>query len=196
LLPRHASCVRIGEGAVAFCGSSGAGKSTIAAGFEREGYPVLADDISVIDLSAPGGPMVLPSFPRIKLWRDAIDAFAVSTENLERSRPALEKYHVTTHSSFDTRPARLTAVYHLHETRGGEPEGISPMGALPALRDTYSNVYRRRLGQSLGGFEAMSNAVGRLCETVPVMRFGRERNFSKILPTVKTIAGMHAGLCA
>jgi hypothetical protein len=186
--------VRIDDGAVAFCGASGVGKSTMAAGFQRHGYPVLADDVTVIDLFAPGGPVVMPSFPRIKLWRNAIDSFGVSTDGLERSRPTIEKFHVRTEESFVITPTRLTAVYHLHETRDGGREGITEVRGLAAIRDTYSNVYRRRIGQSLSSPEALLNAVGRLCESVPIMRLGRERDFLKIGPMVKTVACMHAGM--
>ncbi|HYP07689.1 MAG TPA: hypothetical protein VER03_15760 [Bryobacteraceae bacterium] len=195
LLPLHASCVRIEDHAVAFCGPSGAGKSTLAAGFESQGYPILSDDVCVIDTAAPGGPVVWPSFPRIKLWRDAIDRFAFSTEGLERTRPTMEKYQVRTHRTFDIRPAPLAAVYYLRETREGEAEGISQMRGLTAVRDTCNSVYRRRLGRSLGSPEAMLSAVGSLCERIPILRLGRGRNFSKIPSMVKDIAGMHAGVC-
>src|SRR5208337_3198059 len=41
----HASAVRVNGGAVLFCGSSGAGKSTMAAALAQRGYPVASDDI-------------------------------------------------------------------------------------------------------------------------------------------------------
>jgi hypothetical protein len=40
----HASAVAMPRGAVAFCGSSGVGKSTLAYGFGRRGHPPIADD--------------------------------------------------------------------------------------------------------------------------------------------------------
>ena len=43
----HASAVRTESGVVAFCGLSGAGKSTVAYGLSRRGYPIWADDAVV-----------------------------------------------------------------------------------------------------------------------------------------------------
>jgi hypothetical protein len=40
----HASGVRTAAGVVAFCGTSGTGKSTVAYGLARRGYPVWGDD--------------------------------------------------------------------------------------------------------------------------------------------------------
>ena len=40
----HASGVRAATGVVAFCGTSGTGKSTVAYGLARRGYPLWADD--------------------------------------------------------------------------------------------------------------------------------------------------------
>lgn len=196
LLPLHASCVQIDDGsAVAFCGASGAGKSTMAAAFQRHGYPVLADDISVVDLSSPEGPLVQPAFPRIKLWRDAIDSFALSTTGLERSRPTLEKFHLRTHETFTTEPTRLSAVYHLRDTRDGGQEGVEELRGLTAVRDLFSNVYRRRIGQNLTGSDEIFKAVGRLCEAVPVLRLHRKREFAEIGSIVETLAARHAGVC-
>jgi len=48
----HASAVLLGDGVVAFCGRSQMGKSTVAYGLHRRGYPVWADDTLVFDASA------------------------------------------------------------------------------------------------------------------------------------------------
>jgi hypothetical protein len=40
----HASGVRAASGVIAFCGTSGTGKSTVAYGFARRGYPLWGDD--------------------------------------------------------------------------------------------------------------------------------------------------------
>jgi len=42
----HASAVSFGEHSVAFVGPAGAGKSTTAATFARQGYGVISDDIA------------------------------------------------------------------------------------------------------------------------------------------------------
>lgn len=67
----HGSCVKIGGKSAVFTGSSGAGKSSIAAGFTRSGGKIISDDISRIELNA-AFPFVYPSFPAHKLWLHTI----------------------------------------------------------------------------------------------------------------------------
>jgi len=66
----HASAVNINDGAVAFMGHNGAGKSTTTASFMASGHPLIADDILSLEFRE-GIPMVFPGFPRIKLWPES-----------------------------------------------------------------------------------------------------------------------------
>jgi hypothetical protein len=50
----HASAVLTEQGVVAFCATSETGKSTIAYGLSRRGYPIWSDDAVVLDSSKPG----------------------------------------------------------------------------------------------------------------------------------------------
>lgn len=69
----HASAVEVNEGAVAFVGSSGRGKSTLAASFAVNGSRFLTDDGLVV---APGAAEfeALPGHPSIRLWGDSEQA--------------------------------------------------------------------------------------------------------------------------
>lgn len=62
----HASAVRTPRGVVAFCGDSGAGKSTIATGLSRRGYPVWADDALLLEVGARIGAIALPFVVRLR----------------------------------------------------------------------------------------------------------------------------------
>lgn len=147
LLPLHASCVRVGNVAVALAGRSGIGKSTLAALFIRRGYQVLADDVTVVDAAAPGGPRVLPAFPRLKLWRDAIEKIGIPPDRLERTRPALEKFNVPIAESYCLEPLPLAAVMHLDDRAPGAPRRLRGAAAVEQLR---LDIYRRGLATWLG----------------------------------------------
>lgn len=68
----HCSALVSPEGkALLIAGESGAGKSTLTAKLLIRGYRFLADDMAVVDISEKGGPWVYPSFPYMKLCRDA-----------------------------------------------------------------------------------------------------------------------------
>jgi hypothetical protein len=105
----HASSVRVGDGVVAFLGHSGAGKSTLAAFLHRRGYPVVSDDICLLDSRSPGTDpsaatsaddwkpaptFVVPVAPALKLWRSALDALGASPELLPRVFSADDKYRL------------------------------------------------------------------------------------------------------
>ncbi|HYD69828.1 serine kinase [Azospirillum sp.] len=159
LLPLHASCVRIGGRAIAFAGPSGVGKSTLAAGFVRAGCAVLADDVTVIDPNAPGGPVVLPAFPRLKLWRDAMDGLRLPVEGLERTRAGLDKFLQPLDDAFWPEPLPLDAVYHMSVVAAPQYEGHAPQRGMKAVERLMEAVYRRRLMATLLGDDARALAV-------------------------------------
>ena len=71
----HASAVRTERGVVAFCGDSGAGKSTIATGLRRRGYPVWADDALLLEVGARIGAIALPFVVRLR--RESAEFFGL-----------------------------------------------------------------------------------------------------------------------
>lgn len=76
----HASAVSSPRGVIAFCGASGAGKSTFAYAMSVRGYPVCADDAVAVDLSGePPRVMGLPF--RLRLRAPAVEWFDVPGEH-------------------------------------------------------------------------------------------------------------------
>src|SRR5262245_15219970 len=65
--PLHATAVVVGGGAIAFLGDSGYGKSSLGASFVRENYPLLTDDVLVLEQRAQDL-LAHPGMPRIKLF--------------------------------------------------------------------------------------------------------------------------------
>ena len=92
LLPLHASAVRIGDGVVAFVGASGAGKSTLAAYLSQANYPLVADDICLLDPAALFVRRVLPVAPWLKLWRASLEALGQGTEGLTQTFTEEDKF--------------------------------------------------------------------------------------------------------
>jgi hypothetical protein len=70
-LSLHASAVVTPNGAVIFVGKSGLGKSTLAAYLAHQGFPVLCDDFVVLNQQR-AHTLVVPSYPGIRLWPDAL----------------------------------------------------------------------------------------------------------------------------
>jgi hypothetical protein len=168
LLPLHASCVSIDGRVVAFAGQSGAGKSTMAALFLAQGAQLLSDDVTVIDVHAQGGPVMLPSFPRQKLWRDTLDAFGIAPGRYLRSTVDLEKFDRTVTAAFDPAPRRLDGIYQMHpRMREGGPR-LASLDGLPAVRMLYENVYRRTAGALLGHSDRIFQHCTLLARALPL----------------------------
>jgi len=93
VLALHAGAIVVNGKSVIFAGPSGVGKSTLTAGFQRRGYPFLADDVCAIT-TCNGHIAVIPGFPRLKLWADALKKLDTDRNELKSVRWGgnLEKY--------------------------------------------------------------------------------------------------------
>lgn len=94
LLPLHACAVRMGSGTVAFLGDSGAGKSTLAAFLVERGFPLVADDVCLLDPDAEPGARVIPVAPWLKLWRTSLDVLGRDEDGLSRTFKDEEKFRL------------------------------------------------------------------------------------------------------
>lgn len=148
--PLHASVVVINGAAVAFSGDSGAGKSTMAAWMNRNGYPLLCDDVCVVRFGEDDVPLAYPGFPRLKLWQDALKHFDIETRDLQRDYFRNNKYHLPASGEFWTDPVPLKHINLLRFADAPAPvslETVKPADAVPLLRD---NTYRYQYISGLG----------------------------------------------
>ncbi len=173
LLPLHANSIEIGGRAVAFLGHSGAGKSTMAAWFHDRGFEVLADDVCVVTFDG-ARPVAQPGIPRLRMWRDALEASGRSAEAYELSFDDADKYNVPTRSRDSVRPVELGAVYLLNvadaETTRPFIEPLRGVGALDAL---VANTYRGGYVRMLGGTQAHLASCMALMRSVPIFAVHR-----------------------
>ncbi|HLO78662.1 MAG TPA: serine kinase [Magnetospirillum sp.] len=182
LCPLHASCVRVGDAALAFAGPSGAGKSTFATMLAQRGYALMADDVCVVDPHAAGGPVVLPAFPRVKLWQDSLDALSIGTAGLDRNRPSQRKYHytLTQPGGFAAEPVPLRAVYLLDDTRSPQAEEIEYASGFEAISLLSGQIFRRTAAATLGRERELFQAVSTLAATVKVGRLFRHKRMDRL----------------
>jgi hypothetical protein len=118
----HASAVEIGDGAVAFVGESGRGKSTLAASFATNGYRFLTDDGLVLERDG-GECRVMPSHPSIRLWEDSEEALICPDAPVA---PAVQftsksRFFAGKDIAFCEQPRRLRRVFFLGDGEQTRP---------------------------------------------------------------------------
>ena len=176
LLALHASVVRTGRGAVAFCGPAGSGKSSMAAWLVKRGYPLISDDLCHFE-TGDGQAMVHPSAPRLKLWHEALQAMGWQAEGLERDHFRTEKFHrevPSIHPEAD-RPVPVTAIHIL----GWGAPSLARLTGLDALHQLVAAAtYRGDLLEPMGQTAAHWQRCRNLAQSVPVFRLTRPQDWS------------------
>lgn len=189
-LPLHACCVEIDGAAIACTGPSGMGKSTLAACFLQQGFRLLADDVTVIDADAPGGPVVIPAFARLRLWRDSLQALGIPPDGLEPCRDRLDKFQLPVSAPFRPDPLPLAAVYHLERVTDPRLAGLAPLTGLPAVQELLGAVYRQQAAERMGRKPQMLRAIHRLL-AVPGLSLRYPPGLERLGQTVAGLATRH-----
>jgi hypothetical protein len=164
----HGNAVKIGDYCMICMGHSGAGKSTLAAGLLRRGYEVLADDIVPVDNSG----MVIPGFPRIKLWQDAATEFGIETANYNRVRDGIEKFNIPFDAPTARPPVAARWLYSMNVQKNGPLalKEIKGMGKFGVLRN---HSYRLRFLVETDDKKAHFKKCGQLASRVHLANISR-----------------------
>ena len=175
LLPLHANAVAVDGRAIAFTGPSGSGKSTLAAWFHDNGYQVLADDVCVVRFGVDDAPSVCPGLPRLRLWKEALEASGRDAAKYARSYAGdddWEKFDVPLEMSNIAREAtRLGAIYLLD---AGEERRVEPLTGIAAAEALFANTYRGRFVAEAGEPRLHWETCVRLVRSTPIFRAVRE----------------------
>lgn len=157
----HGTAVRFGDQCAIFAGNSGLGKSTLAAAFHQSGYEILADDLAVIDKQQ----RVVPGYPQIKLWHDAIVKLGIDTSRLQRIRRQINKYAVPLTTGFCHTPLPIRTIYILQSHNQKQylfkpVEGFSKFQ--PLKNQTYRGGYLEGLGLQEQHLKICAQLAGRI----------------------------------
>jgi hypothetical protein len=176
LLVLHASAVTVGDGAVAFLGYSGRGKSTTAAALHSRGHRVVADDVVAVTTAAPDRPTVWPGFAQLKLWPEVVGRLGAKPESLTRLHHTFDKRARRVAESFSPEPLPLNRLYVLAEADSYRAELLSPQDAVIEL---VRHSYGVRLLSTLPGGQHFSRCA-HLAKRMPVYRLHRPRRLDEL----------------
>ncbi len=149
ILVLHAGAITAKQSGMVFLGPSGIGKSTLAAGFHHRGYPFLADDVCAVDTTNEI-PSIIPGFPRLKLWSDALKRMGKHKDSLTSilSRGDLEKYLLPVDHQHET-PIPINALFNL-EVMDTKSVDITPLSGMAKIHPLIGNTYRPAFLDGLG----------------------------------------------
>jgi HPr Serine kinase C-terminal domain len=186
ILPLHASSVRIGNRAIAIAGRSGAGKSTLAAALMRRNHALVADDICAVT-SHCGRPMVLPSFPALKLPPDGLKTLGFAPSGPAQVWLDANKFLLPAVHGFDPAAASLDTVYLLEDASEGDDDAIIPVHGVDAFERLSAMCYRAEIGQLLSLPSALFSMAAQLAGQVAVRRLARRPGFARLAELARLI---------
>jgi hypothetical protein len=182
----HASAVATPSGAVVFAGSSGLGKSTLAASFAQDNCPLLSDDFVVIKQDGDRA-LAIPSYPGLRLWADSVSTIF---KDAPLSSPVA--HYTTKHRINPAAAAEIPAeisIYRICVLSGegddwdGGDVGLQPLSKREAIIELskYSHLLDTSDARDL---ESRFNQLNALVSNVPCYRLFFPYDFSR-LPAVR-----------
>ena len=182
----HASAVAFGGRAVAMIGTSGAGKSSLAAAFLQRGHRLLADDYLLLR-EQQGAYLATAAYPGLRLWGDSAAFFGGDAEALSPVADFTDKRRLPVDED-EPGPVPLGAVIVL----GYPSEPDAPDCLLERLEgpNAFMVLYRQafrleRAGRSV--HEADLDRFTRLAAAVPVLLMEHRRTYDALANVLDTI---------
>jgi hypothetical protein len=172
----HASAVSVDGMAMLFCGTSGAGKSTMAAMLGRRGHPLLNDDVCNLRRNEEGHLVVCPDGRMLKLWSASLEPL----EQTATGAPILtgiDKFYSPPRLS-DSAERPVSAVYVLQDAPAGAAPCIVPLPLAQAMAAFWENAYRPELVTRMNQQQSYFENASALCRQARVYRLSRPKDFT------------------
>lgn len=199
LLALHAATVAWQGRAIALCGATGMGKSTLAATLCRAGAAFVGDDIAAIRTdTADGVPLVWPDGRQHRLWADAIEHLSLAERQGAPIRSHMRKFHVAPSSSAhpveDALPlAAVILLSSRDRTALPGPPSIERVPLVDAAPMVRGEIYRPYLARRLGNDPLMFIQIAALLCRAPVFRLERTRGLEYLDDAAALVLNAVAG---
>lgn len=172
LFPIHASSIVHNDHAILFAGSSGLGKSTLAAHFYKKGYTVLADDITVVKYNEQLDTVVaFPGYQQLKLWEDTLLNIKEDKDQYKILRKGLNKYGYPI-SRDHLNPIPISRIYTLHILPGTKTV-ITELEGWNKFDSLKYQTFRQKLVAPFGRQKEHFADLDRVCKNVPIYNIER-----------------------
>jgi hypothetical protein len=187
----RAAAVSIGGRAVALCGGSAAGKSSLAAALGQRGHSVLADAVTVISTDPNhGGFIVAPLAPELQLWPDSVRELGLgkAPSLIVRAALAVRAYRLGS----DPSAAPIGAVGLLSIAATETRARLEAVDGTAKVRALFGSAWHLRLAEALGLSTAVFFRAADLASAVPCVRIVRPRRGVSPAQLAKIVEGLVA----
>lgn len=178
LLPLHASAVVSGGVCVAFGGSTGAGKSTLAAGLSKQGLELLTEDKLVVRANG-GGWTAWPGVPFLHLFRESARRTGFDEKTQTSPSPRAGKFIHMSNKRFSQTATPLSVLYLVDWSPEGSESKITHLSPTEALFELRAHASLHGLIQALGHEPLFLRWANDLLRDIPVYRFRRPRSYAQ-----------------
>jgi hypothetical protein len=195
----HASAVAVNGRAVAFVSRHGGGKTGLAAAMVQAGFPLLTDDLLVLE-EGEGGWEARPSYPEMRMWPDEAAHFVGPPEDLPLVQADSEKRRVTLgedgFGSFLDASVPLACIWLASRRPEGDDGGIEiqPVSRSEALIELVRHSFSPRLVEAAGLQPARLDRLARLVRAVPVRRLVYPSGFDRLPEVIRSLHNLDANL--
>jgi hypothetical protein len=169
LLVLHGGAVNIQGQAVIITGDSGAGKSSLTNALYQRGYDLITDDLSVIEVSNPS--VMIPSYPKQKLWRDSVNVLGHSIEELITIDNKDDKYYLHV-DRFELDKVPVGWVVYLDVNEDDELI-TTELNGIEKLEVLLYHTYRSEMIKDLGLVQQHFHLCSKLLENIKVIMISR-----------------------
>jgi hypothetical protein len=187
----HGAAVQVDDRALVFVGDTGAGKSTLAASFNADGYRLLCDD-GVVLTPGKSCTMALPTYRSLRLWPDSVAG--IYAEVAPKVAPMAhystkQRVLVDDGSPSAREPLPLAAVYVLSSTADTETTTVTRVSTRDACMAIIRNAFQLDVTDRDRAADLLSKA-GDVSERVPVFALSYPRGYAH-LPAVRAAVLEH-----
>jgi hypothetical protein len=186
-LVTHASAVATPMGAIAFVGSTGRGKSTLAASFALQGFPLMTDDCLLLE-ECNSGLIATPSYPGARLWDDVIETLFEHAPSVTDVAHYTDKKRLALNNGqlhFHAHRVQLCRMYFLadpEESVDAQTIEITPLAAREAFLELVSYSFKLEVDDR-GVLEREFRLLDRVAALPLFYRLSYPHDFS-MLPAV------------
>ncbi len=172
----HGSSVKINNGAIAFIGNTGSGKSTTAINLYKRNYPLVTDDLLAISFKSNGIPYVNPGYHHVRLSKSSYNYIKDDTVILTHIRTIKDKLFCDASCGFSLKPLILKKIYFLEI---GEQMELTYMDSQDNVLDLISHSIANKIFKINDQAENLKQC-STLINNVPIRRLKLVHSYNDI----------------